>query len=205
MQAPHFLKLAVITHPTFLGGLRVDVGHVLLVLFWAFVGAAAAYLEAEPTTALVTALTSWSAAKPLLIGALLAGAGAVVNQAKQSFLTGTGKTNAVPPAPPALTVVAFCLLALCLLLPSCTPAKQAVVASTLEAEAGCVTNQVYNLHQTDAIVIIEACGPQEGAVILSLLDGLFASQRAASLPPAQLEALKASAHGAAAKYPRPAP
>jgi hypothetical protein len=66
-------------------GLQVQVQHVLLSLLYAGIGAALGYLKAEPTLDLITALSSWATAKPLLIGAAMAFLAAVIAQAQQSF------------------------------------------------------------------------------------------------------------------------
>lgn len=199
MQTPRLLKAAVVQHPTLFGGLRIDVGHVLLTLLAVFGGAIAGYFESEPTTTLIAALQSWSTAKPLLIGALEAGGLAIIAQAKQSYLTWQNRPPAtvVPPAPPLISVICFCV---CLF--GCDAQTRAAVANSLESEAACVENQVVNLHATDAVAVIVACGPQEGATILAILDGIFASPtKSAAVPPAQLATLKASRHAAANQYP----
>src|ERR1700759_646526 len=198
MVTPPFLPAALVTRP----GFRFDAAHVLLVLCTTFAGAAIGYVTSEPTVAVVTALMAWSTAKPLVIGAAVAGLTAIVNLAKQSYLApkegSPAPPSPVPPAPPPpLTIVCLAIAAACF---GCDAQTRAAVAGGLEAEAACVDNQVATLHQTDAVQIIIACGPQEGATILAILDGIFASPaKSAALPPAQLASLKASRHAAASQ------
>lgn len=204
MQTPRFLKAAVVAHPTLFGGLRIDVGHIALTLLAVFGGGVAGYFESQPTTTIIQALQSWSTAKPLLLGALVVGGTALIAQAKKSYLTWQTKnapTVVVPPAPPAMTVIAlFCFV---LGAAGCSNSvKNANAANDLTSLGACVENEVINLHVTDAIAVITACGPEEGAAILAELDAIFASPSlSARVPPAQLAALKTSRHAAAAQYP----
>ena len=85
-------------------GLQVQVQHVLLSLLYAGIGAALGYLKAEPTLDLITALSSWATAKPLLIGAVMAFIAAVIAQAQQSFF---GQPPAAPPPAAAKKVIPF--------------------------------------------------------------------------------------------------
>lgn len=159
-MGPHFLKVAVITHPTLfgkLGGLRIDVGHILLTVALTFAGAALGYLEAEPTTTLVAALSTWATAKPILLGAVGVGLAAVVAMAKNTFLTPPpSTTNAVPPVPPALTVVAFGLL---FLLPGCQTI--AAVYPKLDAVEAAIAKD-YEAGDSDAQIASDACAALGG-------------------------------------------
>jgi hypothetical protein len=75
-------------------GLQIQVQHVLLNLLYVGIGAFLGYFKAEPTLDLITALSSWATAKPLLIGAAMAFLAAVIAQAQQSLFGPT----AIPPA-----------------------------------------------------------------------------------------------------------
>jgi hypothetical protein len=91
-----FLKRVVLAHAGF--GLAIQVQHVLVQILMAGLGAVGTYFLSKPTTTLVEALSSWTTAKPLLLGALGVFLVTVAAQAQQSFFSG-GTTPAAKKEP----------------------------------------------------------------------------------------------------------
>jgi hypothetical protein len=78
--------------------------HWLTLAGSVFVGAVVGYLQSQPTSSIFGALQSWQTAKPLLIGAVVAGVGAVWALAQHTFIapnstpTSEGKSKPAPVA-----------------------------------------------------------------------------------------------------------
>jgi hypothetical protein len=163
------LSTAIVQTPS----VRYEVQHGLAVLLYAFFGAVVGYLQAEPATAITAAITHWESAKPMLIGAVVAGVVATLGQAQKSFFT------------------AFGILALASTAMACTPAARAPVENDVTKIAACVEDQIVNQHATDVITVVAACGSNVPTLVMDIIRAIFDAPKL-GVPAPQLERLHKS-------------
>lgn len=168
------LSSAVVETPS----VRYEVQHGLAVLLYAFAGAVVGYLQTEPATAITAAITHWDSAKPMLIGAVVAGVIATLAQAQKSFFTAA--------------IAVFGVLALAVTVAACTPTARAPVENDFTKIAACVEDQVVNQHATDVGTVIAACGSNLPQLVMDIIRAIFDAPSAKALPPMQLEKLHKS-------------
>lgn len=168
------LSTAIVQTPS----VRYEVQHVLAVLCYTFAGAAIGYLQTEPATSIASAVAHWDSAKPMLIGAVVAGIVATLGQAQKSFFT--------------MAVAAFGILTLAVATTACTPAARAPVENDFTKIAACVEDQIVNQHAADVTTVIAACGSAGPQLVMDIIRAIFDAPSAKGLPPLQIEQLHKS-------------
>jgi hypothetical protein len=179
-----------------------DWQHTAVVIGSAIGGALTAYLQTQPLDQVLVALTSgsWKQMQPLVMGALVAVAGALVALAKHTFISVTPPispdsvqrgtvdvpkpTSFLPPAIKrtamgvAVVVFAAYVVAACSLLTS-TKFPQDILA-----EYTCVQTQV-EAGDTNPVSIVAACALQEEQIVLDAMTALLGSASWRAAHPAE--------------------